>query len=147
MKKILLVSGLALILGLGSALAQNITRSVQGSQDPRGPIGWDTSNSMYFPGHINAYGQQTTTPTLSCTTAAASNLFSGSTDVAGKFTPKDGNTCQLTFGSPFNVAPICIANASSGTTSFPTTSASTVLMSVSNLTTGTVVNYLCIGNQ
>src|SRR5205814_10438962 len=90
----LTVLTLALLPGL--ALAQNINRSLQGSQDPRGPVGIDTNNSAYFPGHINAFGQITAAPSpANCgsLTTPSSIITAGSTDAVGSVLTLS-NACQ-----------------------------------------------------
>ena len=148
MKRLLTTAGLVLALGLGLASAQNITKSLQGSQDPRGPVGQDTSNAMYFPGHINAFGQMTTAPTPStCGSGTPTVLTAGSTDVAGIATPPS-SLCTIVFGSPFNAVPACIitpATATSGQ-SFAVTPATTSF-AMTALTSGTAYSYICIGNK
>ncbi len=156
MKRIFATAGLVLALGLGLASAQNITRSLQGSQDPRGPVGWDTSNAMFFPGHINAFGQMTTNPTPSggvigaaCgSAAAATTIVSGaSTDAAGILNPLS-TTCSVIFGSQYTSAPACIvapATATSGQ-SFAISTATTGF-NLTSLVSGTIYQYVCIGNK
>jgi hypothetical protein len=152
MKRTLVVAGLALALGLGYASAQNITKSLQGSQDPRGPVGLDTSNAAYFAGHINGYGQVPAT-TLGagiqgCGTNAA--LATGSTDVAGSvWLPASSTSCFVVFGSPFNNNPACVVNQSTTSVS-PVAIA--VVTTISNfkvnfLTAATSFYYICIGNS
>lgn len=149
MKRFLAIAGLVLALGLGHATAQNITKSLQGAQDPRGPVGLDTSNSAYFPGHINAFGQFTASPSpASCgsTTSPGTIVGAGSTDVAGQITARS-SACQVFFGSPFNVAPNCVfAMTTTGllSTAMTTTTTGMILSSTSS---GTVYPYICIGNQ
>ncbi len=163
MKRLLLFTGLVLALGLGLASAQNITKSLQGSQDPRGPVGQDTSNAMYFPGHINAFGQFTTVPTpsaattgVSCVGSAtggtlANVLASGSTDVAQQVTTRN-TSCAIIFGSPFNAAPICVATPTTYTISAalaPSQAIATATtgFTMTNLISGAIYNIICIGNQ
>lgn len=148
MKRLLATAGLVLALGLGLASAQNITRSIQGAQDPRGPIGWDTSNAMFFPGHINAFGQFTTNPTpTSCGSGTPTVLTAGSTDAAGIATPPSTG-CGIVFGSQYNSAPACIltpATATSGQ-SFAVATATTGF-TMTSLVSGSAYNYICIGNK
>lgn len=150
MKRILVVA-LALALA-GPALAQNINRSLQGSQDPRGPVGLDSSNSAYFPGHINAFGQFTATTTQSNCGAGAA-MVAGSTDVAGTVTARQPQTCTIQFGSPFNATPNCIAMtqslaaANTSGSSLSIASISTTSFTMQNITSGSNTAYLCIGNQ
>lgn len=153
MKRFTIVA-LALALGLGFASAQNITKSLQGAPDPRGPVGIDTSNATFFPGHINAFGQ--TTPPLSVSSCGSlttpSSLFTaGSTDVAGGVLV-ESNACNVVFGSPFNAAPSCmgmatsLAAAQTTATSLQITTTTTGMI-MANTSSGTVVNWICIGNK
>jgi len=152
--KRLVYAALALALGLGPVLAQNITRSIQGnSNDSRGPIGWDTSNAMYFPGHINAFGQQPATTISGCGTTAAISSIPVATDAAG-FVGLQGaanaTSCSVVFGAPYNQAPNCVVTATGGVvngTSTPTITTGTTSFQVKNLTAGQSFFYICIGNQ
>ena len=157
MKRLLATAGLVLALGLGLASAQNITRSIQGAQDPRGPIGWDTSNAMFFPGHINTFGQFTTQPSpsggaggnTSCgtTTSNGAVLKVGSTDASGVVSPQ-GTGCTIFFGSPFNLAPFCVVTPATATSGQSYAVASTTTgFTLSSAASGTAYNYICIGNQ
>lgn len=148
MKRIVLVA-LALALLPGLAFAQNINRSLQGSQDPRGPVGIDTSNSAYFPNHINAYGNTSGSPTVvNCGTGAA--MGSGSTDAAGAVTAEQ-TTCTVKFGSPFNNAPYCVTqvNSTPSTTGTPSQEVvtATTSFSLTAASSGVTYSYICIGNQ
>ena len=148
MKRILATTGLVLALGFGLASAQNITKSLQGSQDPRGPVGQDTSNAMFFPGHINAFGQMTTAPSpSSCGSGVPTVLTAGSTDVAGIATPPS-TSCTIVFGSPFNAVPSCIATPATATSgqSYAITPATTSF-AMTSLVSGTAYDYICIGNK
>lgn len=146
MKRILAIA-LALAL-IGPAAAQNITRSLQGSQDPRGPVGIDTSNSAYFPGHINAFGQFTKTPSQAAG-PATNGLVAGSTDAAGQLQIFGATSTTLLFGSPFNAAPNCVATPSTTPTSGVSfgLATATTSMSITGGVSGTTYNYICIGNQ
>ena len=61
----LLFTALALSLLGGAAYAQTFTKSLQGSQDPRGPVAEDALSNFYFPNHVNFYGSGGTAPTIS----------------------------------------------------------------------------------
>ena len=147
MKRIL-VSALALALLPGLAFAQaNITRSLQGSQDPRGPVGIDPSNSVYFPNHLNAFGNTSKTVTASCGVGSA--VTAGSTDTAGSVLTGGGasNVCNIIFGSTYNSPPNCVANGATYAASqntFATTITSFTIVGVASAAT---VNWICIGNQ
>ena len=156
MKKLSLV-GLALALSLGCAYADpTITKSLQGSQDPRGPVGLDTSNSAYFPGHINAFGQTTAAPSqftstagnaTTCGTNLSGALVSGSTDVAGVMNVNNLSGCAVKFGSVFNAAPICVVSSNATSASAVGVVTTTSLMILQSPTTSTQYSYICIGNQ
>jgi hypothetical protein len=150
MKRLALVA-LALALGLGgAAYAQTITKSLQGSQDPRGPVGLDTSLNAYLPGHINAFGNTGVVSPANCGAGLETGVVgTGSTDVAGFITPQS-SSCQVYFGTAFNAAPSCITQ----TQSIPVATAlstyittATTGFNLSGVISGTIVNYICIGNK
>jgi hypothetical protein len=108
----LLPSLLILALAGGLGIAQQITRSVQLSQDPSGPIGFDNVNGVYFPGHILSTG---TTPTLSG--CGGSTTVTG-TDSQGTFTGTAGTAaCTLIFARAYQAAPNCVVTSNSQSTS------------------------------
>ncbi len=147
MRKLLTMAGLALALGLSAASAQTITKSLQGAQDPRGPVGLDASNNAYFPGHINATGNPGgLAPTVqSCGVAtAASATTSMSTDAVGSLNPMSGS-CILEFGTAFNNPPTCLFTGTTSAGASITTT--TTGVTLTNLTSGTVYRYICLGNQ
>lgn len=133
----------ALAIGLGGVAAQNITKSVQLSQDGSGPIGFDTNNNVYFPAHINNSGIAPALGT-NCSTAT----ITGS-DTAGRIVgvAATTGTCTVTFNKPYVATPFCIA-----TTQNPATSplAYNVVPTGLNLTTITgavTANYICQGGS
>ena len=146
MKKYLLPSALILVLGLGLALAQNITKSVQLSQDPTGSIGYDTNNNVFFPAHILSTGLAGI-PAVSSPAGTAPTILAGSTDFIGQITGGSAGdtTATVTFKTAFNAAPTCLLVQSGGTASTLTyTTATTGINIASNLGTG-ILNYLCSG--
>ena len=146
MKKYLLPSALILVLGLGIALAQNITKSVQLSQDPTGPIGYDTNNNVYFPGHILSTGVAGI-PTVSAPVGTAPTILAGSTDFIGQITggSATNTTASITFKTAFAAAAKCLLVQSGGSAStLAYNTATTGINITSNLGTG-VFNYLCSG--
>lgn len=110
--------GFALAFILGSAVyvgAQNITKGLQLSQDPTGSFGVDSSNNVYFPGHIFSVGL---TPTLT------QGLFSSTvvgTDTAGTITGvnQTASAGGLVFRSAFLATPNCVAVPNGTTTTSP----------------------------
>ncbi len=148
MKRFILVA-LALALGLGLATAQNITKSLQGSQDPRGPVGIDTSNSAYFPNHILGFGNTTAKPSFSGPPCSQSGtIVAGSTDVAGIATVT--TSCTINFGSPFNATPACVVAPVTAPLSFsqaPAVSTTVTALALTGVVSGNQYSYICIGNQ
>lgn len=147
MKKYLLPSALILALGLGYAIAQNITKSVQLSQDPTGTIGYDTNNNVYFPGHLLSTGIAGV-PTVSAPVGSAPTLGTGSTDFIGNFTGGSGNTtATITFKTAFAAAPTClIVQSTTPATGLAYTTATTGINISSVISTGKF-NWLCSGAQ
>lgn len=140
MKKYLLPSALILALGLGLALAQNITKGIQLSQDPTGPIGMDASNNVYFPNKI--LSTRTTTPALSSCGTSPSVLGN---DTVGKLTTGSAaTTCTITFSAAYNVAPACILSAQGASPVIPTYTTSTTAITVTVDVASTVYNYICL---
>lgn len=119
MKKFLLISSAVLLWGLGAALAQNITKSIQQSQDPTGAFGVDTNNGVYFPGHILSSGTNRPSPTV---TGTGSPTISG-TDTAFTVTMgTSATTATVVFGQAFVSVPTCVIQGVSNTVVLATTS-------------------------
>ena len=139
-RKYLAPIGLILALGLSLALAQNITKSVQLSQDPSGPIGFDTSNGVYFPGHI--LFSSTATPSI---TGTGTPTVSG-TDNAGLITMgTSGATAILVFAKAFVTVPWCVISPQNAftTTNISYTLVTTSISLTQNATSGNKINYMC----
>jgi len=104
---------------------------------------------MYFPGHVNAYGQFTTNPSPTICGGTTGIISAGSTDVAGHFTAANV-TCGIQFGSPFNAGPSCItqgmslAGAAVNSISMAVTTTGFI---VTNTISGAGYAWICIGNQ
>lgn len=140
-RKDLLVSvALILSLGLGGALAQNINKSLQQSQDPTGAFGVDTNNGVYFPGHILSSGTNRPTPTV---TGTGSPTVSG-TDTAGLITMgSSATTATVVFGQAFVSVPSCIVQWQSNLASEVYTLATTSIAITQTSTSTNKINYLC----
>lgn len=138
MKRYLLPSALILALGLGFAWAQSITRSVQLSQDPTGPIGYDYSaKNVYFPGHI-LFNSNSTPAVSACSTGSVVG-----TDAVGRITPGSAvTTCTLTFTTAYNSNPACVV-APQGSATFPTYTTTATGITISVLATATTYSYIC----
>src|SRR6266567_3881877 len=107
MKKYLLPSALILLLGLGFALAQTITRAVQLSQDTTGAFSVDSNNGFYFPGHV-----------LSIGTPAPSFIGNGGGTVTGTdfqgAVILQGITGSVIFGRAYLTLPSCVVTVQNG---------------------------------
>ena len=147
MKRSYLLNGLfaLLVLGLGFATAQNISRSVQLSQDPSGPIGFDTVNNSYFPNHINA---NSGAPTVNSGSCGTSPTVVGS-DVAGTVTEGTGtvSSCLMNFRTAFNANPFCVASSSNIVTPIAIAAATTAGVNFKHAAENDslVINYICLG--
>jgi hypothetical protein len=139
MRKLLLSTGLALLL-VGGAYAQNITKSLQGAQDPRGPVGLDSSGNSYFPNHINNFDTSPGPTFQAC--GASPVMGTGATDNAGTFTA-GSTSCAVLFATAFNIKPACILQEQTGTT-VPTYSSFTTGFYASTIVASQYA-YLCFG--
>lgn len=113
MKKVFLASLAIICLGLGLSIAQNITRSIQLSQDPTGPFGVDSLGGVFFSNHINT--SQVASPVLvGCGT---SPTLTG-TDTAGEVVEGTGSVtaCSFQFARAYTATPYCYGSSSSTTT-------------------------------
>lgn len=138
-KKYLSIILPTLVLACGLAYAQTITKGVQLSQDPSGPIGMDAANNVYFPNKI--LSTRTTIPTLSTCGTAPSIIGN---DTVGKITTGSAaTTCTVTFSVAYNVAPACVVSAQ-GTATQPTFTTSTTALTMSVDIASTVYNYICL---
>lgn len=139
-----LVLGLAIVacLGLGLAVAQNINKSVQLSQDASGPIGFDTNNNVYFPAHILTSGPGTPTLSTNCSTATIRG-----TDTAGTMigvTATTG-TCSVTFSKAYLTTPFCIATTQNPATSPLAYNIVPTGLNFTTITGAVTANYICSG--
>lgn len=136
-----------LILGLGLALAtaQNITKSVQLSQDGSGTIGYDTSNGVYFPQHILSTIRGGPAPTVATNCGTTGQTVTG-TDFNGQITigSSVATVCALTFGTAYNTAPTCVASPASGVlAAFSYVTAVTGITFTQTSTANNRITYIC----
>lgn len=140
MKKYLLPSALILALGLGYALAQNITKAIQLSQDATGAFGVDSSNNVYFPAHVLSTGP---------TPAVSSNLTSVTgTDFQGTITETANSAGgTITFNKAYLAAPNCVLVAQTAASASPLTYTTvTTNLTYSHLSqVSGKFNYICSG--
>lgn len=133
-----------LIFSAGLATAQVVTRSVQMSQDPSGPMGATAANDI-----VLQYGTRFLNPSPLGTTpvisACGTNTNVG-TDFAGRVTITAGtpSSCTLTFSRAWGTAPNCIVAAQGAipatTFSWATTTTTLVLTTAA---VNTVWDYIC----
>lgn len=146
MRKYLLPSLLILALGLIAATAQNITKSVQLSQDPLGTIGYDTSGGVYFPAHILSNTRVGPAPTVGTTCGTTGQSVTG-TDFGGEITVGSSVTtsCPLTFGTVYVTAPTCVVAPKTGliATTFSWVTAVTGLTVTQASTANNHITYIC----
>jgi hypothetical protein len=139
---------LALLAILGSVgIAQNITQSVQLSQDPRGTIGVDTTGNIYFQNnkHILSSPNVSPPPVLSACITGGSPTLTG-TDFSG--TIVSGTTastsCVVTFGAAFLTAPRCVVTWQSGPLVAMSWTTSTTALTITQTSTASVtIDYIC----
>ena len=139
---------LALLGLLGSvSLAQTINTSIQLSQDPRGPVGFDNVLlSAYFPGHILSTGTGRPPPVVVGATCGTTAPSVAGTDVAGVITVGTSATtsCLLTFGTAWGTAPTCLLTPKSAilaALSYATTT--TTLTITQTSTANNTIAYFC----
>lgn len=143
MKRIL--APILLILGLAGsiALAQNITKGIQLSQDGTGPIGYDTNGGSYFPGHINSNTRVGLPPVL--TTCGTAPSFTGSDNALRLTTGSAATTCTITFGTAHVIQkPSCVITPE-GAAVQPTYTVSLTAISMTVDVASTVYNIICMG--
>lgn len=143
LRQYLLPSALILSLAAGIAGAQTINKALQLSQDARGAFGVDTTNNVYFPGHILNTGAAgpaitvvgTGTPTIS------------GTDVAGTITMgASATTAIATFGRAYVSVPHCVLSnqtAVSTASNIAYTLLATSISITQPSTSGNKINYFC----
>lgn len=105
MRKYLLPSVLVLLVAGSIAGAQTINKALQLSQDASGAFGVDTTNNVYFPGHVLNTGTAGPAPTVAGT---GTPTISG-TDVAATITMgASATTATATFGRAYVSVPNCV---------------------------------------
>lgn len=146
MRKLLLPSLLILALAGGVAVAQNITKAIQLSQDATGAFGVDSNNNVYFPGHILNTGRNQASPISIAGTGTPT--ISG-TDVSGTITMgSSATTATVTFGRAYGGVPNCVVSWQSvNNTAISYTLATTSISVVQPSTSGNKINYFCSGQS
>lgn len=141
MKKYLLPSAILLVGFLGFALAQNITKSVQISQFPNGPIGMDSSNNVFFPAHILNSGAAPTVAAAAGSVTVSGNGFSGTVTGGGAST----STVTVTFAHAYSAVPNCILTSQNPLTSLLNYNVVATGINISTSMGAAVANYVCSG--
>lgn len=130
-------------LGLGVAVAQNITKAIQLSQDPSGAFGVDTSNNLYIANHVN--GNNQLTPTIA--TAAGTAATISGTDLAGVITGggASSTTVTVTFRTAYGATPACVVQSQNPATSPVAYTPSTTAIAITSNVGASIINYVCFG--
>lgn len=137
---------LALCLVTGAAFAQNITKSVQLSQDGLGLIGYDTNNGVYFPAHILSTIRGAPAPSVVGATCGTTAPAVTGTDFAGTVTvgSSAATSCVVTFGTAFAVAPTCVVSPKSAIlAAFSFATSTTALTITQTSTASNTFTYIC----
>lgn len=132
----------AIILGLAAsfAVAQNINKALQLSQDNTGAFGVDSNNGVYFPGHILSTGTGRPSPTVLGT---GTPTIAG-TDAAGLVTSgTSATTATVTFGQVFLTAPECVVSSQTAATPVGYTITTTALALTFSTASALKINYWC----
>jgi len=149
MRRILAPILLILGLSIGLVYAQNVTKSVQLSQDPSGPIGFDTLLNTYFQGHILVTPSVRPVPTVTGSTCGTTAPSVAGTDVVGLITVGTSATtsCVLTFGTAWVTAPACIITPRAALAAFSATSTTTTMTITQTSTANDVIAYICMSTS
>jgi hypothetical protein len=142
-RRYLLPSALILALAGGIALAQNINKALQLSQDATGAFGVDTTNGVYFPGHILSTGTGRPSPSV---TGTGTPTITG-TDVAGTVTMgTSATTATVVFGTAFVSVPACVLSwqsVSGNISPIAYTPVTTSIAITQGTASGNKINYWC----
>jgi hypothetical protein len=137
--------GLILALSFGFALAQSANQAVQLSQDPTGKVGYDNvQGGIYLPGHLLTTTRIAPAPAITGTNCTG-GTFVG-TDFAGTITGTSTayTSCVITFGTAFQVAPICNVTWGTGPLAAMSWTTSTTALTITQTSTAsTRINYIC----
>lgn len=141
-RHLVLPSLLILALSAGIGITQTINKAIQLSQDASGAFGVDTTNNVYFPGHILNTGVAGAAPSV---TGTGTPTLSG-TDVAGTITMgASATTATVLFGRAYVSTPNCVISPQNAftTTNIAYTVTTTRIAMTQNSTSGNLVNYFC----
>jgi hypothetical protein len=145
MKRLLVALLAVSCIGIGIPVAQNVTKSVQLSQDPSGPIGYDNQNGVYFPGKVYNTNNQTAATFGTCGTAPSMV----GTSFAGVITEGSGAvaSCQMAFNTAFPATPYCTANLTGATPVGVTPTPGGVTFIHTSTSLSAKLNFICVGQQ
>lgn len=143
MKRLFTALVAVVAIGLAVATAQQVNRSVQISQDPSGPMGFDTRNGVYFPGNLLMSNNRTIPTIHSCGTSP--NIATFSNDSAGRASLGTSTTsCGIYFAVAYASTPYCFTQAQSVTAvGIQPTAAGFIATTQPQAT----FSYFCIGQQ
>jgi len=148
-RRYVLPSTLILLASLGLALAQSANRSIQGSQDPTGQIGYDNiQGGIYLPGHLLSTTRLVPPPALSaCATGGTPGIVG--TDFQGTITggTTASTSCVVTFGTAFQTAPNCNVSWKSGPLAAMSWAVSTTALTITQTSNASSqIVYTCVSS-
>lgn len=148
MKRFTLAFSALLAIGLSVAIAQNLNKSVQQSQDPTGVIGMDATNNVWFPRHL---GNRGSAPTVAAGCGSGGAVVGS--DFSGTVTEGTGNVigCQIAFRAAFGSSETvhCVIALKTGNTASPiswSVSAAGFHVTHAQAATSMPYSYYCSGN-
>ena len=131
-----------LLFGGLAAVAQNVNKALQLSQDATGAFGVDTNNNVYFPAHVLITGPGTPAVTTCGTAPTITGNDLGGIVTAGV---ASNASCTITFNKAYLATPYCIVAALNPATSPLVWSTSLTAITITTATTSTVFTYVCVG--
>lgn len=146
MKRFTLALAAVLAIGLGVATAQNVTKSLQQSQDPTGLVGMDNAGNVYFPAHIVNKGSA---PSISAGCGTGATVVGN--DSFGLVTGGTTNRsqCIIAFRTAYTGQSVyCNIASNSSTAASPlswTSSAAGFSVNHAQSATTMPFNYICNG--
>lgn len=156
MRKLLFGTALALCLVGGVAVAQNINKALQQSQDPTGKYGIDApAQNVYMPSHILSVGSgvgSPTSPTTAGGTCGTGVVLTGTDTMGTILTGAGSSGCVLLFAQPYLATPSCVVSSAVvatpvGYTSSTSPIAPTGISFTYTGSSGLTINYWCSGSK
>lgn len=133
-------------LGLTFAWAQVPNQSIQITQDPSGPVGYDSvQGGVLLPGHLLTSTRKAPAPALTACITGGSPTLAG-TDFAGLITAGTtaSTSCVVTFGTAFQTAPNCVVTWQTGPLAAMSWTTSTTALTITQTSNASSkISYVC----